>query len=80
VKSAPLIFSVVEDTLDWNMKKDGVLWVAHYIDNLVTVGAPESNECCTNTRIMHEVCDELGMPTMQDWDEGSATVLSFVEL
>ena len=28
LRSAPLIFSVVADALEWTMKKKGVLWVA----------------------------------------------------
>ena len=62
------------------MKKKGVSWVAHYIDDFVTVGAPGSTECFTNARIMHEVCNTLGMPTEPDKDEGPATVLSFLGL
>ena len=80
LRSAPLIFLVVADALEWTMKKKGVSWVAHYIDDFVTVGAPESSECSTNARIMHDVCNTLGMPTEPDKDEGPATVLSFLGL
>ena len=53
---------------------------AHYIDDFVTVGVPGSTECSANARIMHEVCNTLGMPTEPDKDEDPATVLSFLGL
>ncbi len=80
LRSAPLIFSAVADALQWVMEKEGVSWLAHYIDDFITVGAPGTLECATNTTIMHEVCEKLGMPVEPDKDEGPATALSFLGL
>ncbi len=80
LRSAPLIFSAVADSLQWVMEKEGVSWLAHYIDDFITVGPPGTLECATNTAIMHEVCEKLGMPVELDKDEGPATALSFLGL
>ena len=62
------------------MQREGVSWLAHYIDDFITVGAPGSAECARNAVIMHGVCERLGMPTEPSKDEGPATVLSFLGL
>ena len=47
LRSASLI-SAIADVLQWAMEKMGIEWVAHYIDDFITMGAPGSNECmCT---------------------------------
>ena len=43
LRSAPLIFPAIADALQWAMQKMGVDWVAHYIDDFITMGAPDSN-------------------------------------
>ena len=45
LRSAPLIFSAVSDTLQWIVKKGGVTWAKHYIDDFITVGRPGAAEC-----------------------------------
>ena len=62
------------------MQREGVSWLAHYIDDFITVGAPGSAECARNAAIMHDVCERLGTPTEPSKDEGPATVLSFLGL
>ena len=44
LRSALLIFSAVGDALQWVMESMGAKWVAHYIDDFVTIGAPDSPE------------------------------------
>ena len=48
LRSAPLIFSVVADVLDWITEQRGVSFIDHYIDDFVTLGAPLSMECAMN--------------------------------
>ena len=62
LRSAPLIFSVITDVLQWVMEKMGIEWVPHYIDDFITMGAPGSNECEMNTAMMHAACERLGLP------------------
>ena len=36
--------------------------VAHYLDDFVTAGPPNSDQCSTNQSIIYDVCKELGIP------------------
>ena len=38
LRSAPMIFSAVADTLLWIMLQKGVSWGIHYIDDFLTIG------------------------------------------
>jgi len=52
LRSAPLLFSAVSDTLGWIMSKDGVSAVFIYIDDFLTLGKPGSDQCRRNLTIM----------------------------
>ncbi len=73
LRSARLIFSAVADTLAWIIQQRGVSWVAHYLDDYITTGAPGGQECEENARVMHDLCAQLGMPVEPEKDEGTAT-------
>ena len=73
LRSAPLLFSAVADALAWIMRQKGAGWLDHYIDDFVTAGPPNSEECQNNVRIMKEVCSETGLPVEPEKDEGPAT-------
>ena len=60
------------------MESSGVGWVDHYIDDFVTLGPPQSKQCQSNMEIMHEVCDQLGLPIEPERDKGPATVILFL--
>ena len=47
------------------MQQKGASHVFHYIDDYITMGAPESTECLENNTIMHKVCDKLAFPRNQ---------------
>ena len=78
LRSAPLLFTAVADALQWVMEARGVAWLGHYIDNFITVGALQADECRTNLGIMKAVCKEAGMPTEQEKEEGPTMVLTFL--
>ena len=40
LRSAPKIFSVVADALQWSFQRGGVTWVEHYLDDFITMGHP----------------------------------------
>ena len=80
LRSAPLIFSADADALAWMMQQQGVGWVAHYVDDFITVGAPDSGECARYVDIMHKVCEDTAMPVEPEKDEGPATTISFLGL
>lgn len=76
--SAPLLFTAVADALQWIMRERGVDWVDHYIDDYITMGAPKSPRCGQNVAIMKQVCEETGLPTEPEKDEGPATSIDFL--
>ena len=78
LRSAPLIFTAVADALQWIMEVKGVSYVAHYIDDFITVGAPGSLECEKNSDLMHRVCERVGLPAEPEKDEGPATTIGFL--
>jgi len=39
LRSAPLIFLAVEDGIQWMMEQKRVMWVKHYVNDFITVGA-----------------------------------------
>ena len=57
------------------MGKRGVSWVDHYIDDFITIGPPNSEQCQHNMLVMHEVCERLGLPVEP---EGPAMILAFL--
>ena len=59
LRSAPLIFSAIADVLQWVMEKMGIEWVAQYIDDFITMGAPSSNERVMDLAMMHEACERI---------------------
>ena len=80
LRSAPMIFSAVADALPWMMQQRGVSWLAHYVDDFLTVGAPGTSECESNSDLMHRVCGEVAMPVEPEKDEGPASTISFLGL
>ena len=55
-------------------------WLAHYVDDFITVGSPGTSECDVHAAIMHEVCEQVAMPVEPEKDEGPATTISFLSL
>lgn len=45
LRSAPLIFTVVADALQWVMEEGGVTFAEHYIDDFIMLGVPDSDDC-----------------------------------
>ena len=56
----------------------GGQWVAHYIDNFITLGAPDSTEREDNAPTMHEACTRVGLQVEPEKDEHPATTISYV--
>ena len=76
LRSAPLICSAVTDALHYMMLKNGTTFMDHYIDDIITVGAPRSGECASNIGIMHYTCNVAGTPIEKS--KGPATTLPFL--
>ena len=78
LRSAPKIFTAVADALEWILRRKGVNWVMHYLDDYLTLGASGSTECAQNLSTMIECCDWLGVPLKQEKVEGPTTCLEFL--
>ena len=78
LRSAPKLFNAVADALQWVMEQRGVSFVIHYLDDFLTSGAPDSNECEHNFQAMLQIFKELGVPFALAKCEGPATVLTFL--
>ena len=79
LKSAPKIFTAVADALQWVMKRqEGVSWVAHYLDDYITMGPPGADTCAANLEAMLATCARLGVPTAPGKCEGPTSSLVFL--
>ena len=78
LRSAPLLFMVAADLLQWVMSKRGVTWIRHYIDDFITLGAEGKEECGRNLQQMKQVCEEAGMLTEPEKEDSPATELVFL--
>ena len=77
-RSAPKIFTALADALQWAFQKQGVTWVAHYLDDYITLGAPDGEECQANLEKLLLICRRLGVPVALAKCAGPATVLIFL--
>ena len=78
LRSAPILFTAVADALQWMMQARGVSFVAHYIDDFITLGSPSADECARNVQTMLQVCREAGVPIEESKSEGPASALTFL--
>ena len=53
-------------------------FVIHYLDDFLTSGAPDSDECDRNFQVMLQIFKELGVPFALAKCEGPATILTFL--
>ena len=68
----------IADALLWIMQNKGVSWGIHYIDDFLTTGAPNSQECQHNTLIMQSVYEEAGLPMEPSKSVGPTISLVFL--
>jgi hypothetical protein len=78
LRSAPKIFTAIADALQWVFQRQGVTWVAHYLDDYITMGPPHSEICTQNLEVMLSSCTRLGVPVAPEKCAGPATVMVFL--
>ena len=78
LRSAPKLFNILADLLQWISQQQGVSYIMHYLDDFLVLGTPGSNECQTNLSIIKECCEMLGIPLALEKVEGPSTSLSFL--
>ncbi len=78
LRSAPKIFTAITDALEWDVHQTGVEVVLHYLDDLLFVGEPHSEQCEIDLRKLLAVFAELHIPVAEEKLEGPTTLLIFL--
>ena len=78
LRSAPLIFTAVADSLAWALSCNGISNIIHYLDDFFLAGHPASNECEVALQKAIPICHRLGLPVAPSKVEGPATILTFL--
>ncbi len=78
LRSAPKIFNLIADVLEWIVKTRGAKVTHHYLDDFSVVGPPLSGECAASLAILLEACKELGVPVAPHKCMGPTTYLVFL--
>lgn len=78
LRSAPKLFNVLADLLEWILRHHGVSFLLHYLDDYLTMGPPQTQICQHNLRLLTEVCTMLGIPLALEKVEGPSTILEFL--
>ena len=80
LRSSPKIFNCIADALQWIAKWRGISYLDHYLDDFITAGAPECEECSQNLSILTDTCDILCLPMVTDKQEGPTTCIIFLRI
>ena len=78
LRSAPKIFCAISDTLEWILHSRGVSACLLYIDDFLTFGTPDSEQCARNLEILLQSCSELGIPLAIENIEGPSYIIIFL--
>ena len=78
LRSAPKIFTALADAAEWILRRAGVNFILHYLDDFLIIGAPNSPECQSALRIVMETFARLGFPIAVNKLEGPTTCLDFL--
>ena len=78
LRSAPKIFNSVADALEWILHRFGIQELFHYLDDCITIGSADLNECAINKEIMTVTCGLLGTPLAQEKCEGPSIIITFL--
>ena len=76
--SAPKLFNLMADFLEWILEQQGVTFLLHYLDDYLTLGHPGSQECHNNLQVILATCEMLGVPLALEKVEGQVTSLKFL--
>ena len=78
LRSAPKIFNAVADVLHWYLRKAGIRYIEHYLDDFIIVAPPHSQLCQHHLTLLLQVCRHLGVPIAAHKTEGPSTQLTFL--
>ena len=80
LRSAPKIFTALADALELIVRKHGVKFVEHYIDDFILAGPADSHECELALQTLCRLCQDLGVPLAPEKLEGPHAVLKVLGL
>ena len=78
LRSAPKIFNCLADSIEWMLKKRGVPFVIHYLDDFLIIGPPLSDGCSQGLSQCKDLCSLLGVPLAPSKIVGPTTRLVFL--
>jgi len=78
LRSAPKFFSGVADAMEWILIKAGASACMYYLDDFLTLGHAESDECKQNLDLIMRICEFLGVPLKSQKIEGPSAILVFL--
>ena len=78
LRSAPKIVCALSDALEYILLQAGISSCLHYIDDFLTLGAPDSQECAHNLRVLTDICKVLGIPLAIEKIEGPSVCIIFL--
>ena len=79
LRSAPYIFNCLADSVTWILRNNyGVNHLYHYLDDFVTLGAPNTEECHHNLRQIQHLFSQLNVPIAEEKLEGPSSTITFL--
>ena len=78
LRSAPKLFSVLADLMEWILLIQGVTFLLHYLDDFLTKSQPGTTVCQRNLLLLIKICLVLGIPLAIEKVDGPAMVLEFL--
>ena len=78
LRSAPKLFDIMAELLAGILQEQGVTYVIHYLDDFLTIGSPNSDECQKNLETMFMVSNALGIPLAVEKVAGPSLALEFL--
>ena len=78
LRSAPKIFNALADAIEWIAKYRGVSFLAHFLDDFITLSPPGSPTCQRNLTVLFCTCRILNIPLATEKQEGTSTCLPFL--
>ena len=77
LRPAPKIFNAVVDALEWILRRQGVWYVNHYLNDFILFGPSNSDICAMQLRVTINMCRRLGVPLATEKLEGPTDRLTF---
>ena len=78
LRSAPKLFTAVADALEWCLRQSGVTELDHYLDDYITLGPPDTDQCRRNLSRILQQCAIMGVPIAAEKIVGPSPRLTFL--